>query len=76
MRHTHGNAWSTNWPAVYLDHGVVKFEARIKELVENFPDLAILVEPPLESGEFSASRSAFCVAGCWPSSATMGSVGG
>ena len=47
MRHTHGNAWSTNWPAVYLDHGVVKFEARIKELVENFPDLAILVEPPL-----------------------------
>ncbi len=27
--------------------GTVKFEARIKELVENLPDLAVLVEPPL-----------------------------
>jgi transposase len=27
--------------------GAVKFEARIKELVENLPDLAILVEPLL-----------------------------
>jgi hypothetical protein len=27
--------------------GKVKFETRIKELVENFPDLAILVEPLL-----------------------------
>jgi len=27
--------------------GKVKFEARIKELVENFPDLAVLVEPLL-----------------------------
>ena len=27
--------------------GAVKFEARIKELVENFPDLAVLVEPLL-----------------------------
>ena len=27
--------------------GKVKFEARIKELVENLPDLAILVEPLL-----------------------------
>ena len=27
--------------------GTVKFEARIKELVENFPDLAVLVEPLL-----------------------------
>jgi transposase len=27
--------------------GTVKFEARIKELVENFPDLAVLVEPML-----------------------------
>jgi transposase len=25
--------------------GKVKFEARIKERVENFPDLAVLVEP-------------------------------
>jgi len=27
--------------------GKVKFEARIKELIENFPDLAVLVEPLL-----------------------------
>ena len=27
--------------------GKVKFEARVKELVENFPDLAVLVEPTL-----------------------------
>jgi transposase len=27
--------------------GTVKFEARIKELVENFPDLAVLIEPLL-----------------------------
>jgi len=27
--------------------GTVKFEARIKELIENFPDLAVLVEPLL-----------------------------
>ena len=27
--------------------GKVKFEARIKELVENLPDLAVLVEPLL-----------------------------
>jgi hypothetical protein len=27
--------------------GTVKFEARIKELVENLPDLAVLVEPLL-----------------------------
>ena len=27
--------------------GAVKFEARIQELVENLPDLAVLVEPPL-----------------------------
>jgi len=27
--------------------GTVKFEARIKELVANFPDVAVLVEPLL-----------------------------
>src|SRR6187397_2251633 len=27
--------------------GTVKFEARIKELIENFPDLAVLIEPLL-----------------------------
>ena len=30
--------------------GTVKFEARIKELVENLPDLAVLVEPLLPTG--------------------------
>ena len=27
--------------------GATRFEARIKELIENFPDLAVLVEPLL-----------------------------
>jgi transposase len=27
--------------------GTIKFEARVKELVENFPDLMALVEPLL-----------------------------
>ena len=35
--------------------GTVKFEARIKELVENLPELAVLVEPMLISGEYSAT---------------------
>ena len=33
--------------------GTVKFEARVKELVENLPDLAVLVRRP-----FAARRSA------------------
>ena len=45
----------------------VEFEARIKELVEDVPDLAVLVEPLLSGGCF-ASRSASCIAVCWPSS--------
>ena len=51
--------------------GKVKFEARIKELVENQPDLAVLVEPMLIvrlSGGYYANRSSSCIAACWPSS--------
>jgi len=51
--------------------GKVKFEARIWELVENQPDLAVLVEPLLVVGGYFASRSASCTAACWPSSGTM-----
>src|SRR5262249_8495762 len=50
--------------------GAVKFEARIKELVENLPDLAVLVEPLLIVRRF-ASSSASCIAACWLSSGTM-----
>ena len=52
--------------------GKVKFETRIKELVENVPDLAVLVEPLFLSGGCSVSRSASCNAACWLSfGATM-----
>jgi transposase len=51
--------------------GTVKFEARIKELVENLPDLAVLVEPRSLSGGCFASRPASCTAAYWPSSGTM-----
>jgi hypothetical protein len=37
--------------------GTVKFEARIKELVENLPDLAVLVEPLLIVRRRYANRS-------------------
>ncbi len=51
--------------------GTVKFEARIKELVENLPDLGLLVEPLLVVRRVLASRLASCIAVCWPSSGTM-----
>ena len=51
--------------------GTVKFEARIKELVEGAPDLAVLVEPLLWSDRCCASSSVFCIAACWPSCGTM-----
>src|SRR2546422_5100201 len=51
--------------------GKVKFEARIRELVENLPDLAVPVEPMLIVRRQFASRSASCIAACWPSSGTM-----
>jgi hypothetical protein len=55
--------------------GKVKFEASIKELVENLPDLAELVEPLLLSGGRYASRSSSCIAVCWPSSGMMRCAG-
>jgi hypothetical protein len=45
--------------------GTAKFEARIKELVENPADLAVLVEPLLGSAGRFASRLASCIAACW-----------
>jgi len=44
--------------------GKVGFEPRIKELVENFPVLAALLEPLLSGGRFG-SRSSSCTAACW-----------
>ncbi len=45
--------------------GTVKFGARIKELVENFPDLAVLVEPLLivrrAVHPISRSLTTYCV---------------
>ena len=52
--------------------GTVKFEARIKELIANLPDLAELVEPLLIARQVIArSSSPFCIAACWPSSGMM-----
>ena len=48
--------------------GKVKFEARIKELLENLPDLA-LNHCSLPGGQ--ANRWSSCIAVCWPSSGMM-----
>jgi transposase len=56
--------------------GTVKFEARIKELVEKVPDLVMLVEPCSLSGVRSASGLAFFMVACWPSCGTMMCAGG
>jgi transposase len=42
--------------------GTVKFETRIRELVEGLPDLAVLVERCSSSGGSFASSSASCIA--------------
>ena len=55
--------------------GKVKFEARIKELVENQPDLAELVEPLLIVLRALRNRSSSCIAVCWPSFGMMRYVG-
>ncbi len=55
--------------------GKVKFEARIKELVENLPDLAELVEPLLIVRRVLANRSSSCIAVCWPLSGMMRCAG-
>ena len=47
--------------------GKVRFEARIREFVENQPDLAVLVESLLIVRRRSANRSSSCIAVCWPS---------
>jgi hypothetical protein len=44
----------------------VKFEARIKEFIENFPDLVALVERFSLSAGCCASRPAFCTGAWWP----------
>ena len=38
----------------------------IGELVENLPDLAVLVEPMLIVRRTFANRSSSCIAVCWP----------
>ena len=43
--------------------GTVRFEARIKKLVENLPDLAALIEPLLIDERF-ANSSTSCIAAC------------
>jgi len=48
--------------------GKVKFEARIRELVESLPDLVVLVEPMLIVRGCDGNRSSSCIAACWPSS--------
>src|SRR5665811_605466 len=46
--------------------GTVKFEARIKELVENIPDLAVLVEPLLIVRDDEVCRRLMTVPGVGP----------
>ena len=55
--------------------GKGRFEARIQELVENFPDLAGLVEPLLIVRRALRERSLSCTAACWPSCETMRCAG-
>ena len=55
--------------------GKTKFEARIKELVENFPDLAELVDQCSLSGRHCANRSSSCIAVYSPSSGIMRCAG-
>ena len=52
----------------------VKFEARIKDLVEDVLDLTVLNRCSLSGGCF-ASRSASCIAVCWPSCGMMTCAG-
>jgi hypothetical protein len=50
--------------------GPAKFEARIKELVEDLPDLAVLVEPLLIVRRVLREQTS-CIAACWSSFGTM-----
>ena len=56
--------------------GTVKFEARIKELVENLPDFPSWSNHCSLSGGRYANRSSSCIAVCWPSSEMMRYAGG
>ena len=56
--------------------GKLKFEARIKELVENPPIWPSWSSRCSSFAECCASRSPCCTAACWPSSATMTCAGG
>src|SRR5262245_31053419 len=55
--------------------GKVKFEPRIKELVESFPDLAVLVEPLLVVRRVLREQLRSCIAVCWSSFGTTTYVG-
>ena len=55
--------------------GNVKFEGRIKELVENLPDLAIWWSPSSLSGGYFMSSLASCTAACWTLCGTMRCAG-
>jgi hypothetical protein len=55
--------------------GTVKFEARIKELVENLPDVAVLIEPLLIVRRVLRERVLPCITACWLSSRTMTCAG-
>ena len=55
--------------------GKLKFEARIKELVENLPDLLSWSNHCSLSGGCYANRSSSCIAVCWPLSGMMRCAG-
>jgi transposase len=55
--------------------GKVKFEARIRELVENLPDLAVLVEPMLIVRRTLREQVGILIAVCWPLSGMMRCAG-
>ena len=55
--------------------GKVKFEGHIKELVENLPDLAELVEPLLIVRRALCEHSSSCIAAYWPSCGMMRCAG-
>ena len=55
--------------------GKVKFEARIRELVENLPDLAVLVEPMLIVRRTLREQIVIRIAVCWPLSGMMRCAG-
>src|SRR5262245_15995507 len=55
--------------------GKVRFEERIKELVEALPDLAARSNRCSSSDGSFGSRSSSCIAACWPSCGRMRCVG-